>query len=92
MRRVHYGWVVVACAGVAVLLSAGVRSAPGVFLLPIEEDLGLSRSTVSLAVSLGLILYGLAAPVSGKLIDRYGPRWLPPRECWSRAPGWVCRH
>jgi MFS family permease len=74
MRRLHYGWVVVACAGTAVFLSAGVRAAPGVFLLPIEEDLGLSRSTVSLAISLGLILYGLAAPFSGKLIDRYGPR------------------
>ena len=74
MRRLHYGWVVVAFAGTAVFLSAGVRAAPGVFLLPIEEDLGLSRTTVSLAVSLGLILYGLAAPFSGKLIDRYGPR------------------
>jgi MFS family permease len=74
MRRVHYGWVVVACAGLAIFLAAGVRAAPGVFLLPIEADLQLSRSTVSLAVSLGLILYGLAAPFSGKLIDRYGPR------------------
>ena len=74
MRRLHYGWVVVACAGIAVFLAAGVRAAPGVFLLPIEEDLGLSRSAVSLAVSLGLILYGLAAPFSGKLIDRYGLR------------------
>lgn len=74
MRRVHYGWVVVACAGAAIFLAAGVRSAPGVFLLPIEQDLGLPRSTVSLAVSIGLILYGLAAPFSGKLIDRFGPR------------------
>jgi predicted MFS family arabinose efflux permease len=65
---------VVVVAGAAVLLSAGVRSAPGVFLLPIESDIGLDRSTVSLAVSLGLLVYGLSAPFSGKLIDHIGSR------------------
>ena len=74
MRRIHFGWLVVASAGAAVFLSAGVRAAPGVFLLPIEDDLGIPRSTVSLAVSIGLLLYGLSAPFSGKLIDRFGPR------------------
>jgi len=47
-RRVHYGWIVVAVAGTAVLIGAGVRSAPGIFLLPIEGDIGISRSAVSL--------------------------------------------
>ena len=61
-------------AGAAVFLSAGVRSAPGVFLLPMEQDLGLSRSSVSLAVSIGLLVYGLSAPFSGKLIDNHGAR------------------
>ena len=61
-------------AGSAVFLTAGIRAAPGVFLLPIEEDLQLDRSMVSLAVSLGLLVFGLAAPFSGKLIDRYGSR------------------
>lgn len=74
IRRLHYGWVVVGVAGLAIFLSAGVRSAPGVFLLPIEADLGLGRSTVSLAVSIGLLVYGLSAPFSGKLIDRFGSR------------------
>jgi MFS family permease len=55
-------------------LAAGVRAAPGVFLLAIEDDLGLDRATVALAVSLGLLVFGLTAPVSGKLIDRYGSR------------------
>lgn len=74
IRSLHFGWWVVLAAGAAVFLSAGVRSAPGVFLLPMEQDLGLSRSTVSFAVSLGLLVYGLSAPVSGKLIDHYGAR------------------
>jgi MFS family permease len=73
-RRIHYGWWVVLVAGAAVLLSAGVRSAPGVFLLSIESDMALDRSTVSLAVSLGLLVYGLSAPFSGKLIDNIGSR------------------
>jgi predicted MFS family arabinose efflux permease len=72
--RIHYGWWVVVASGAAVLLAAGIRSAPGVFLLPIENDLALDRSTVSLAVSLGLLVYGLSAPFSGKLIDNIGSR------------------
>ena len=43
IRRLHYGWIVVAVAGVAVLIGAGVRSAPGIFLLAMEEDIGISR-------------------------------------------------
>jgi hypothetical protein len=62
--RIDYGWWVVVASGAAVLLSAGIRSAPGVFLLPIENDMALDRSTVSLPVSLGLLVYGLSAPFS----------------------------
>ncbi|PYE50400.1 sugar phosphate permease [Deinococcus yavapaiensis KR-236] len=69
-----YGWVVVAIAALVVLLSAGARSAPGVFLLPMQADLGVPRATLSLAASLGLIMFGLGGPISGALMDRFGPR------------------
>ncbi len=70
----YYGWVVVAVTVAALLLAAGGRSAPGVFLLPMEADLGLSRGVLSLAGSLGMLTFGLAAPFTGGLIDRHGPR------------------
>ncbi|WP_245872830.1 MFS transporter [Deinococcus planocerae] len=73
-QRLFYGWVVVAVTVLALLVAAGARSAPGVFLVPMEESLGLSRSTLSLSVSLGLLVFGLAAPLSGRLMDRFGPR------------------
>jgi predicted MFS family arabinose efflux permease len=72
--RVFYGWVMVAVTAVVLLLAAGARSAPGVFLLPMQQDLGFDRATLSFAVSLGLVMFGLGGPISGMLMDRFGPR------------------
>ncbi|MBB6096952.1 sugar phosphate permease [Deinobacterium chartae] len=69
-----FGWIVVGVAAVAMLLAAGGRSAPGVLLVAMEQPGGFSRATLSLAASLGLVMFGLAAPLSGALIDRLGPR------------------
>jgi hypothetical protein len=68
--RFHYGWVVVAVTTLILLISAGVRSAPGVFLLPVQMSLQVDRATVAFSVSLGLLLYGAAGPVSGWLMQR----------------------
>ena len=73
-QKLFYGWIVVAVTAVTLFVSAGVRSAPGVFILPLEQDMGWSRSAISGAVSIGLIVLGLAAPFSGWLMDRFGPK------------------
>ena len=72
--RVYYGWIVVAVTAVALLVVSGVRSAPGVLIRPLEDDLGWGRSGISGAASIGLLLFGLGGPVSGALMDRVGPR------------------
>ncbi|THF70091.1 MFS transporter [Deinococcus sp. Arct2-2] len=58
----------------ALLLAAGARSAPGVFLKPMEVGTGFGLTTLSAAVSVGLLMFGLGAPLSGYLMDRHGPR------------------
>jgi len=69
-----YGWVAVALCFLTTLVGAGIRSAPTVFIHPLETEFGWSRAEIGFAVSINLFLYGLAAPLSGWLIDRVGAR------------------
>jgi MFS family permease len=73
-RDLFYGWVVVGITVATLLISAGIRAAPGVLIVPLEADTGWSRGTLSFAVSIGLLLFGLAGPLAGWLVDKYGPR------------------
>ena len=70
----HYGWLVIGICFLTTLTSAGVRSSPSVLIHPLEAEFGWSRTLIASAVSMNLLLFGVAAPLSGYLIDRFGPR------------------
>lgn len=67
-------WVVFAATFLTVLGAAGFRAAPGVMLDPLHHEFGWSKATISVAVSVNLVLYGLMGPVSAALMGRYGLR------------------
>jgi sugar phosphate permease len=73
-RRAHYGWVIVVVTFAALLLAAGVRGAPGVLIKPFEAEFGWDRASISLAVAVSLIAFGLGGPLGGTIADRFGPR------------------
>jgi predicted MFS family arabinose efflux permease len=73
-RRVHPAWFVAAVAFVALLGAAGFRAAPGVLMVPLQDEFGWSRGTLSLAVGVNLVLFGLTAPFAAALMDRFGIR------------------
>jgi hypothetical protein len=57
-NRWHYAWIIVAvCFGVS-SITAGVRSAPGVLIVPLEHEFGWSRATISFALGVNLVLFG----------------------------------
>lgn len=70
----YYGWFVLAICFLTTLTSAGVRSSPSVLIHPLEVEFGWSRAAIASAVSMNLLLFGIAAPISGWLLDRHGPR------------------
>lgn len=72
--RVHRAWWVAAVSFVALVGAAGFRATPSVFIDPLHREFGWSHSTISAAVSVNVLLYGLTSPFSAALMDRYGIR------------------
>ena len=73
-RRFHYAWVVTAVTFLALLVAASVRAAPGVIILPLQNEFGWDRGSISLAVAVSILAFGLGGPVGGSVVDRFGPR------------------
>jgi sugar phosphate permease len=73
-NRVHYAWFVVVATFVTLITTAGFRATPGVLIVPLQQEYGWSRGTISAAVALGLVMFGLGAPFSAALMDRFGVR------------------
>ncbi len=74
MRRVHPAWVVAGCTFLVLLVAAGIRSVPGVLIVPLEAEFGWSRATIGFAVAVNIALYGLIGPFAAALIERFGLR------------------
>jgi sugar phosphate permease len=72
--QIHYAWVIVAVTFLVLLVSAGMRSGPSVLIVPLEETFGWSRATISFAIAVTLLVYGLVGPFAAGLMTRFGTR------------------
>jgi predicted MFS family arabinose efflux permease len=72
--RIHYAWIVVAVIFLTLLAGAGVRATPSVMIVPMEESFGWSRATISAAIAVNILLYGLMGPFAAALMQRIGIR------------------
>jgi sugar phosphate permease len=73
-RTIFYGWIIVAVTALVLLATAGVRAAPGAFLISMQDEPGWSTAALSFAAAVGLLTYGLAGPISGRLMASFGIR------------------
>jgi len=75
-QSIHYGWIVVGVTFLTLLLGAGVRSTPGILMVPFEDEFHWTRSTISFAVAVNLMIYGLMGPFAAAMMERFGVRRL----------------
>jgi MFS family permease len=69
-----YASLVVGVTFLALLVSAGLRSAPGVMMLPLEQHFAWDRATISASAAIGILLYGLVGPFAAALMLSIGIR------------------
>lgn len=75
---IFYGWVVLAAAFIIIVLGYSIRNTFSVFYPAIVEEFGWGRGSTALMFSIAILVYGLAAPVAGRLVDRFGPKLVLP--------------
>jgi MFS family permease len=66
--------MVAVVAFIALVGAAGFRATPSVMLHPLHAEFGWPLATISAAVSVNLILFGLTAPFAAALMERFGIR------------------
>ena len=74
IRGLHYAWIVFGVTFFTLLTASGVRSTPGVLIVPLEREFGWTAATISIAVSINLVLFGLCGPFAAAFMARYGIR------------------
>jgi predicted MFS family arabinose efflux permease len=69
--RIPLWWMVVA-GGIITSVSLGVRSTFGLLVDPIADGTASDLGTISFAIAIQNLLWGLSQPVAGAVSDRYG--------------------
>ncbi|PKB80965.1 MAG: hypothetical protein BZY88_07410 [SAR202 cluster bacterium Io17-Chloro-G9] len=76
MRRFDYSWIILGTGFAILFFSGGSRFAFGLMLKPMTDDLLWSRSSLSLAVTVFMLVSAVSLPLVGRLVDRFSLRWI----------------
>ena len=75
--RPFYGWVIVAVMATASAISMAMGTLNfGLFVRPMGDELEISRATFGWAQSVRSFAGAFTSPWIGRIIDRFGARWL----------------
>jgi sugar phosphate permease len=77
-QRIFYGWIVLGVAFITIVVGYAIRNSFAVFYPTIVEEFGWGRGNTALMFSIAFLVYGLASPVAGTLVDKFKPRLVLP--------------
>ncbi len=69
-----YGWIIVAVTFVTMAIGVNARTSFSLLFPPIIDEFGWERGVTAGAFSFGFLASGVASPLIGRMMDRFGPR------------------
>jgi hypothetical protein len=72
--RLFYGYIIVLCSFLILLILFGTNYSFGVFFNPLLADTGWSRAVTSVGYSMAQLVGGIIGMVTGHISDSIGPR------------------
>ncbi|MGO4890343.1 MFS transporter [Anaerobacillus sp. MEB173] len=75
-RGIYFGWYIVIVSMVITMLTVGLRLGIGPFVLPMMEDLQMTRTFISTIIAVSMIMYGVGMPLAGYLCGKYSTKFV----------------
>ncbi|MDD5525537.1 MAG: MFS transporter [Smithella sp.] len=88
-QKIFWGWYIVGGAFLVMGMNYGARYCFGVFLKPMATEFGMSRSVISLAAAINMLVYSFCAIFVGRMLDRVAPRWIITTGAFIAACGYI---
>jgi MFS family permease len=88
-EKIFWGWYIVAGAFLVMAVNYGARYCFGVFVRPLSDEHGWSRSVISLAATINMLVYSTGSIFVGRLLDRIAPLWIMTIGAIIAAAGYI---
>lgn len=85
----YYGWAIVACAFATMAVGVNARTAFSLLYPAILEEFGWQRGETAGAFAMGFVFAAILGPISGLMLNRFGPRLVMPLGSVMMAGGFV---
>lgn len=75
-QGIYFGWYIVVVSMIITMLTVGLRLGIGPFVLPMMEDINVTRTFISMIISVSMIMYGVGMPIAGYLCGKYSTKFV----------------
>src|SRR5699024_1305137 len=75
-KSFYFGWYIVIVSMVITMLTVGLRLGIGPFVLPMSEDLNITRTMISTIIAVSMIMYGVGMPLAGYLCEKFSTKFV----------------
>lgn len=69
-NRTKTAWIIMISASTILMITMGARQSLGLFIIPLNTATGLGIVSISFALAIGQLIWGMVQPIFGAIADK----------------------